>query len=327
MKIIIAGGTGQVGRFLASAFQHLEHEVVILSRSPRSDPWKTVIWSNDSTDAWGEEIDGADVVINLAGRSVNCRYNPKNRRQIIESRTKTTTAIGQAIQNAAKPPKLWLNAGTATIYSHRYDAPNDEFTGVLGDDGNFPDSWRFSIDVAEQWEAAVNQFKLSSTRTVIARMAMVMGSGKKSVFDVLVGLAGKGLGGTLGNGKQYMSWIHELDFLRAVQWLIERENLSGPVNFCSPQPMPNKEFMKVVRDTVRAPIGLPAANWMLEIGAFFLRTETELMLKSRRVIPGKLEKDGFKFLYPHWTDAAQEISERHARNIGFQPEMLESSAS
>ena len=115
--------------------------------------------------------------------------------------------------------------------------------------------------------------------------------------------------------------------MRAVQWLIERENLSGPVNFCSPQPMPNKEFMKVVRDTVRAPIGLPAANWMLEIGAFFLRTETELMLKSRRVIPGKLEKDGFKFLYPHWTDAAQEISERHARNIGFQPEMLESSAS
>lgn len=325
MKIIIAGGTGQVGTFLASAFHHLQHEVVILSRSARSDPWKTVVWSNYPTDAWADEINGADVVINLAGKSVNCRYNKENRRQIIESRTKTTTAIGQAIQKATKPPKFWLNAGTATIYSHRYDAPNDEFTGLLGDEGNFPDSWKFSIDVAEQWEAAVNQFELASTRTVIARMGMVMGSGKESVFDVLVGLAKKGLGGTLGNGKQYMSWIHELDFLRAVQWLIESENLSGPINFCAPQPIPNREFMKVVRDTIGVSIGLPAANWMLEIGCFFLRTETELLLKSRRVIPGKLEKDGFKFLYPNWTDAAEEIRQRHEKNIGFQPEMLDRS--
>ena len=324
MKIILAGGTGQVGTFLANAFHQLKHEVVVFSRSPKTELWKTVSWSNDASDEWANEINDSDVVFNLAGKSVNCRYNKENQLKIIESRTHTTSAIGKAIEQSTNPPKLWINAGTATIYTHRYDAPNDEFTGEVGIQEGFPKTWDFSIEVAEKWEAAVNQFNLPKTRKVIARMAMVMGSGKESVFDVLAGLTKKGLGGTQGNGKQYVSWIHELDLFRAIQWVINNEDLDGPVNFCSPQPLPNKDFMKIVRDTMSMPIGLPAANWMLEIGAVFLQTETELILKSRRVTPGKLEKNGFKFTYPGWKEAAREIRQRHVLDVGFQPEMLES---
>ena len=326
MKIILAGGTGQVGKFLAEAFQTQGHEVVVISRSQGTNPWKNVQWDGLNLGDWSKEVDDSDVVINLAGRSVNCRYNEENQRQILESRTQTTRLIGQAIEAAASPPELWINASTATIYSHRYDSPNDDITGIHGlADPDLPETWKFSVQVADAWEAAMDESKLPSTRKIKARMSMVMGSGKGSVFDVFAGLALKGLGGSLGDGKQYVSWIHELDFLRAVEWMIHNRELAGALNVCSPNPIPNHEFMRDLRMSVGAKFGLPATKWMLEIGAFFLKTETELLLKSRRVVPQRLLDDGFTFRYPNWNEAAMEIRGRHIKGIGFCPEMLPSS--
>jgi len=326
MKIILTGGTGQVGKFLAEAFLAQNHEVVVISRSPVPSPWKTVQWDGLNLGDWAGEMDGVDVVLNLAGRSVNCRYNKENQRQILESRTNTTRLVGKAIEAAAAPPELWINASTATIYSHRYDSPNDDITGIHGlNDSNLPGIWKFSVRVADAWEGAMDESNLPSTRTIKARMSMVMGSGKGSVFDVFTGLALKGLGGSLGDGKQYVAWIHELDFLRAVEWMIKNKQLSGAINVCSPNPIPNHEFMSELRKAVGAKFGLPATKWMLEIGAFFLKTETELLLKSRRVVPQRLLDDGFTFQYPNWGEAAREIRERHKKGIGFSPEMRKES--
>lgn len=323
MKIILFGGTGQVGMFLAEALKAQNHEVVVISRSPVNAPWKTVQWDGLSMGDWSEEIEGSDVVLNLAGRSVNCRYNKENQRQILESRTNTTHLVGKAIESAASPPELWINASTATIYSHRYDSTNDDITGIHGlNDPDLPETWKFSVRVADAWEAAMDGAHLPSTRKIKARMSMVMGSGKDSVFDVFAGLAQKGLGGTLGDGKQYVAWIHELDLLRAIEWMIRQKDLTGPINVCSPNPIPNREFMRDLRKAVGAKFGLPATKWMLEIGAFFLKTETELILKSRRVVPQRLLDDGFTFCYPNWDRAARELRERHEKGIGFSPEML-----
>jgi uncharacterized protein (TIGR01777 family) len=257
------------------------------------------------------EIDGADVLINLAGRSVNCRYNPANRRLINESRVKSTRAVGQAIAEAARPPRVWLQASTATIYAHRYDAPNDEATGVLGgSEANAPDTWKFSIDVANAWEQAAKEAKTSQTRQVLLRSAMTMSPDPGGVLDVLLGLVRWGLGGSAGDGRQYVSWIHDRDFIRAIYRLIEHAELEGPVNVSSPNPVPNAEFMRALRAAWGIGFGLPAAKWMLEIGAFFMRTETELVLKSRRVIPGQLLKSGFVFQFPTWPEAAADLCRR-----------------
>ena len=174
------------------------------------------------------------MAINLAGRSVNCRYTPANRRAIMASRLDSTRAVGQAIAGAARPPRVWLQASTATIYAHRYGAANDEATGILGgSEPNAPDTWRFSIDVATSWEAAAQEFDLPRTRLVLMRAAMVMSPSRGGVFDTLLGLVRRGLGGTIGDGRQYMSWIHDLDFVRSVNWLIEHPELSGPVNLAA----------------------------------------------------------------------------------------------
>jgi len=196
MKIVIPGGSGQVGSLLARAFVADGHDVVALSRNPRNAPWRMVTWDGETVGSWKVEIDGADVLINLAGRSVNCRYNPANRRLIKESRVKSTRAVGQAIAEAARPPRVWLQASTATIYAHRYDAPNDEATGVLGgSEANAPDTWKFSIEVANAWEQAAKEAKTSQTRQVLLRSAMTMSPDPGGVFDVLLGLVRRGLGG------------------------------------------------------------------------------------------------------------------------------------
>ena len=311
MKIVIPGGSGQVGTLLARAFVADGHEVVVLSRSPAQAPWRTVGWDGETVAAWSGEIDGADVVINMAGRSVNCRYNAENRRQIVESRVKSTRAVGQAIARATRPPPVWLQASTATIYAHRYSAPNDEATGELGgSEATAPDTWRFSIDVAKAWEQAATEVSLPGTRTVLMRSAMTMSPDPGGVFDVLLGLVRRGLGGTAGDGRQYVSWIHESDFIRAVYWLIEHAELAGPVNLAAPHPLPNAEFMHTLRTARGTRFGLPATKWMLEIGAVFLRTETELILKSRRVVPGRLLQSGFRFQYPDWAAAAEDLCRR-----------------
>ena len=314
MKIIIPGGTGQIGRILAKHFYQQQHDVVVLSRRPSNlsqTPWRIVHWDGETLGPWANEIDNADIVINLAGYSVNCRYNKKNRRLIKQSRVRSTEAIGRAIAQAVNPPELWLQAGTATIYAHRYDAANDELTGILGgQEDQVPNTWQFSTDVAQSWEAAVNKFNLPHTRTVIMRAAMSMSPDKDGVFDVLLGLARRGLGGRHGHGRQYVSWIHDQDYIRAVEWVINHPELSGPINFSAPNPLPNRDFMAILRQTCLAPFAIPSQNWMLEIGALFMRTETELLLKSRRVIPTRLQDSGFTFLHPTWETAAENLYNR-----------------
>ena len=316
MKIIILGGSGQMGTLLARTFQNEGHEVVELSRAPSSKrPWRVVAWDARTLGAWSAELEAADAVINLAGKNVNCRYGTENRRAIMQSRVDSTRVIGQAIAQAMQPPRVWLQAGTATIYAHRYDAANDETTGILGGaEAGAPDTWRFSIDVAKAWEREVEEAgPLSRTRKVILRSAMTMSTDRGGVFDVLLRLVRFGLGGQSGDGRQFVSWIHEADFIRAVRWLIERDDVSGPVNLAAPSPLPNAEFMRTLREAWGIRFGLPAAAWMLEIGAVFLRTETELILKSRRVVPGRLLQQGFAFEFPSWPEAARDLCERWRR--------------
>ena len=311
MKIVIPGGTGQVGKLLARAFVADGHEVVVLSRKPGSAPWQVIGWDAETVGEWAASLDGADAVINLAGRSVNCRYHAENRRLIIESRIKSTQAVGAAIARAARPPRVWLQASTATIYAHRYDAPNDEATGILGgSEESAPETWRFSIDVAKAWERAACEVNLPRTRRVLLRSAMTMSPDPGGIFDVLLGLVRWGLGGASGDGRQYISWIHDRDFIRAIYWLIDHAELAGPVNLTSPNPVPNAEFMCTLRKAWGTRIGLPAAKWMLAIGAFAMRTETELILKSRRVVPGRLLQSGFEFHFPKWIEAAGDLCKR-----------------
>jgi TIGR01777 family protein len=311
MKIVIPGGSGQVGTFLARAFQQDGHEVIILSRKPTNAAWSVVKWDAERLGSWTMELEGADIVINLAGYSVNCRYNAENRRLIEESRVKSTKILGNAIAHAAHPPRVWLQSSTATIYAHRYDAPNTEATGILGgSEPNAPDTWRFSIAVARSWESAINESETPNTRKVLLRSAMTMSPDRGGVFDTLLGLVRHGLGGRAGDGRQYVSWIHDQDFIRAIYWLIEHNELEGAINLTSPNPVHNSEFMKTLRAAWGISFGLPATGWMLEIGASVLGTETELILKSRRVTPGRLLQSGFVFQFPTWTEAAQDLCNR-----------------
>ena len=308
MKIVIAGGTGQVGTILSRAFHTDKHQVIVLSRKPFNAPWRTVTWDAQTLGAWAGEIENSDVVINLAGRSVNCRYNEKNRQEIIESRVKSTKIVGEAIAQASSPPHVWLQMSTATIYAHRYDAPNDEHTGVLGgDEPDAPDTWRFSINVAKEWERAVDDALVPHTRKVKMRSAVVMSPDAGGIFDTLLTLVRRGLGGSSGDGRQYVSWIHYQDFVRAVYWLIEHQDMKEAVNLAAPHPLPNAEFMKDLREAWGIRLGLPATKLMLEIGAVFMKTETELILKSRRVIPQKLLDAGFEFHFETWQDAARDL--------------------
>jgi len=318
MKIVISGGSGLLGRLLTRAFAQDGHEVVVLSRNPRADgPARAVAWDAFSPGAWSAELEGADAVINLAGRSVNCRYTAANRRAIVDSRVNSTRAIGRAIAQAARPPRVWLQAATATIYAHRYDAPNDEATGLMGGaESDAPETWRFSIDVATAWERAVEEVPLSQTRKVLMRISIVMSPVRGGAFDIMLGLVRHGLGGRFGDGRQYVSWIHEADLVRAVYWLIQRDTLEGPVNLAAPQPLPNAEFMRGLRRAWGVRFGLPAVEWMLELGAVFLRTETELILKSRRVVPGRLLQDGFVFQFPTWPEAAADLCRRWRESRG-----------
>ncbi|PYS89515.1 MAG: TIGR01777 family protein [Acidobacteria bacterium] len=311
MKIVIPGGTGQVGTLLARAFQGDGHEVVVLSRRPASAAWREVAWDAETLDGWAAEVDGADAVINLAGRNVNCRYTPENRRAIMESRVNSTRVVGEAIARAVKPPRVWLQMSTATIYAHRYDAPNDEATGIIG--GTEPDApaaWRFSIEVAKAWERTLDEAATPHTRKVKLRTSIVMSPDRGGPFDLLLRLVRLGLGGRSGNGRQYISWIHDQDFVRAVRWLSQHNEADGVFNLAAPVPLPNEEFMHVLREAWGTRIGLPATKWMLALGAFLIRSETELPLKSRRVVPARLLQEGFTFQFPTWPEAARDLCQR-----------------
>jgi hypothetical protein len=306
-----------VGTLLARAFHRDGHDVVVLSRRPAVQPWRVVAWNGSTPGDWQREIDDCDVVVNLAGRSVNCRYTPANRHAILQSRVSSTRVVGQAIANARRPPRVWLQASTATIYAHRDDRPNDEHTGILGgDEPNAPGSWRFSIDVARAWEHAFAEAITNGTRKIAMRSAMTLSPDRGGVFGAFLGLARHGLGGSSGDGRQFVSWVHYEDFIAAVQWLIDRHDMAGIVNIASPNPLPNAAFMRTLRQACGASLGLSSSRWMLEVGAVLMRTETELILKSRRVVPAKLLESGFRFKYVQWPDAARDLCHEWKRRHG-----------
>jgi uncharacterized protein (TIGR01777 family) len=296
---------------LARALQGDGHHVVVLSRRPETRAWRVVEWDGATLGPWRAEIDAADVVINLAGRSVNCRYTAANRAEILQSRVLSTRVVGEAIAAGPRKPRIWLQASTATIYAHSYDHPNDEHTGILGGyEPGAPDSWRFSIEVTRAWERTFDDAVVEGTRKVALRSAMIMSPDRGGVFDTLRRLARVGLGGTAGDGRQFMSWIHHEDFIAAIRRLIGRDDIAGVVNIAAPSPLPNAEFMRILREACGVHLGLPAAEWMLEIATLFMRSETELILKSRRVVPARLLEHGFVFRYPEWRDAAIDLCAR-----------------
>ncbi|MFD6434182.1 TIGR01777 family oxidoreductase [Streptomyces venezuelae] len=312
MKIVLPGGTGQVGGVLRRALTAAGHEVVVLTRRPGRDG--EVAWDGRTLGPWAEAVDGSDVVINLAGRSVSCRYTEENLRAMMDSRVDSARVVGEAIAAARKPPRVWLQMSTATIYAHRFDAPNDEATGAIGgDEPGLPGYWSYSVEIARNWEREQERAATPDTRKVALRSAMVMSPDRGGVFDYLLWLARLGLGGPVAGGAQYVSWIHDHDFVRAVEFLIDRDDITGPVNLAAPGPLPQREFMRALRGAWGMPVGLPATRWMAEVGAFVLRSDTELLLKSRRVVPGRLRDAGFTFDHGAWPLAAADLVRRTRR--------------
>jgi uncharacterized protein (TIGR01777 family) len=309
VKVVIPGGSGQVGTILDRALTAAGHEVVVLTRRPTSD--REVGWDGRTLGPWAETIDGCDAVVNLAGRSVSCRYTPFTLTEMMDSRVESTRVVGAAISAARRPPPVWLQMSTATIYAHRFDEGNDEATGRLGGtESGVPAYWAYSVKIARYWEREQQRADTPRTRKVALRAAMVMSPDRGGVFDVLLRLARLGLGGPVAGGGQYVSWIHDNDFARAVEFLIGRDDICGPVNLSAPGPLPQREFMRQLRSARGVRAGLPATRWMAELGALALRSDTELLMKSRRVVPGRLLEAGFAFSLPQWPQAAADLVRR-----------------
>jgi uncharacterized protein (TIGR01777 family) len=317
MKIVIPGGSGHVGTLLRRALLADGHEVVVLSRGerPPGAGGRWLRWDGRSAGAWTAELDGCDAVINLAGRTVNCRYTPANLRQMMDSRVESTRVVGEAIAAARRPPRVWLQMSTATIYAHRFDAPNDEVSGIIGgDESGVPGYWAFSVDIAKAWEAAQRQAATPHTRRVALRTAMVMDPAPGGVFHALRRMARLGLGGPVAGGGQYVSWIHDQDFIRAIAFLLNRDDLAGPVNLAAPGPVLQRDLMRALRTAMGVPLALPATKAMAELGAFVIRSDTELLLKSRRVVPTRLLDAGFAVDHPTWSEAVQDLVRRSGRH-------------
>ncbi|MBL4625800.1 MAG: TIGR01777 family oxidoreductase [Flavobacteriales bacterium] len=288
-KIIIAGGTGFIGKCLAQHFKAKGYQTIILTRK-YSDVQKNkdyLLWDGKTIGPWASELENADVVINLSGKSVDCRYTDANKKLILDSRVDSTTIIGQAINECNKPPKLWLNSSTATIYRDSTDISMSETNGEMGND--------FSMGVAQAWEKALNESSTPNTRKIALRISLVLG--KEGVYPVLSRLTKFGLGGYHGNGKQIFAWIHIEDIIRIVDFTIVHEQLEGPINCAAPETITNRQFTKTLRKTLNIPFGIPTPAPLLEIGCFLLRTESELILKSRYVEPQRLLDNGFVFRF------------------------------
>lgn len=317
MKVVIPGGTGQIGGVLRRALVARGDEVTVLSRRRErlEDGVRHAVWDGRTLGPWAAEFEGADVVVNLAGRSVSCRYTDTNLRQMMDSRVASTRVVGQAIAGASRPPRVWLQMSTATIYadsrSRPDDRPHDEATGIIGgEEPDVPLYWEYSVRIARRWEAAQAEADVPGTRRVALRTAMVMTPDRGGVFDYLSWMARIGVGGPVAGGHQYVSWIHGEDFVRVVAFLLDREDLRGAFIVAAPGPVPQRELMRSLRRAWGRRPGLPATRLMAEIGAFALRTDTELLLKSRRVVPGRLLDAGFTFAYPTWGTAVTDLVER-----------------
>ncbi len=260
-------------------------------------------WDGETVGPWAYALEGAELVINLSGRSVNCRYNAKNREDILSSRVKSTQVIGQAIAACRVPPKLWINSSTATWYRHAEDKAQNEWHGTAGNG--------FSCDVASAWEDAFFSAKVpAETRKVAMRIGMVLANEPETVYDVLTDLTKKALGGTMGKGTQRISWIHMEDLLRAVDFVMRDPFIEGLINVTAPNSPTNRELMKCFRETTGMPFGLPSTEWMLKIGAFFMRSESELILKSRWADPLRLREAGFRWRYPKIAEAIEDLETR-----------------
>ena len=313
LRIVLPGGSGQVGRMLARFFQERGHHVTVLTRGPYTAPWQTVHWDGQTLGPWVETLEGADVCIHLSGRNIICRYTARNRGELYDSRIGPTRLLHQAFACLANPPRIWMNASTATIYRHSLDKAMDEASGEIG--GNeligprrrAPEKWNWTVQLARDWESAFFAAVMPHTRKIALRTSLVFSPAPGSVFAVLSHLVRAGLGGTQGNGRQLVSWMHESDYARSLEFLIAHEEIDGPVNLCAPHPLPNREFMAALREAWDVPNGLPAPAALLAIGMFFLRTEPELVLKSRYVVPGRLLDAGFQFEFPTWPGAATDL--------------------
>ncbi len=301
-KLIIAGGTGFLGQALARHFARKNWQVVILTRDTHAPALigRLVAWDGESLGPWTEELENATALVNLCGKSVNCRYNQTNRNKILESRTRPTRVLTEALQAAKNPPSVWLNAASATTYRHSLDKPMDDYTGEHGHG--------FSVEVCRAWEAAFFATDLPTTRRVALRTSMVLGHGKNSVYPILARLARFGLGGKISHGHQMVSWIHETDFVRAIEFIIDNEEFAGAINITAPAPVRNAVFMRSLRETVGMPFGIPHFKIFLEMAAWLMRTETELTLKSRYAIPAKLLEQRFLFQYPFVDEALADLA-------------------
>jgi hypothetical protein len=326
MRILIPGGSGQVGTVLARHLSAAGHEVILLTRNPEklpAHPWRVLPWDGLHPGPWIDELNRSDAVIHLSGRTVNTRYTPQHRREILDSRILPTLLLGQTIAASPTPPRLWLNAGTATIYRHALDRAQDEFTGEPGDRPNqrgthepasLPETFSFSVDVGHRWEEALAAVPTPHTRRIVLRTSLVMSPDPGGVFSVLSRLARLGLGGTQGSGKQRVSWMHDLDYARAIDLLLAHPEIAdetgGVINLAAPEAPTNRDFMRTLRRAWGQPIGLPAYEWMLRLGMAVLGTEPELVLKSRWVAPALLLRHGFTFQFGDWPSAAADLVRR-----------------
>ena len=300
-KAVLAGGTGFIGQYFKARLIEAGYDVHIISRQNNQIMWK---------DHHGivAALEGADMLINLAGKSVNCRYNEANKKEILKSRIDTTKALGKALLACEQPPPLWINASTATIYRHAEDRPMTEENGEAGEG--------FSVEVGQAWEAALFSFKLPKTRQAALRIAIVLGDG--GVLEPYKNMVRFGLGGKQGNGKQMFSWIHIEDLYRMVLFIKDHEELSGVFNAAAPNPVTNEALMQAMRKAMNRKLGLPAAKWMLKTGAVALGTETELILKSRWVLPERIERAGFEFTYPTIDEALAQILSKEKKQQAVQ---------
>ncbi len=308
MKIVIPGGTGFLGRLLIKSLLPEKHELVVLSRGGTSfSQARLVPWNAQTLGEWAREIDGADAVINLTGQSIKCLHTDKNLKILKESRVKSTQVIGQAIRQAQKPPPIWIQMSSLSIYTHRFDAPNDEVDGAIGDPSEVPSAWKKIVNLIQDWEEALHSSQTDNTRKIAARCGVVMGLNPGGAFDIFLKLSRYGLGGKVASGKQIISWIHEYDFIRSIKYLLTNNTIKGPVNLCSPYPVSQEEFMKTLRETVGAKFGIPAPKWVIELSSYFTGIDSELSLKSRYVVPKILTDNQFSFHFPQWEDAAKDL--------------------
>lgn len=299
-KIVLAGGNGYLGGVLAKHFSSIADEVIILSRKPKAIEGniKTILWDGKTEGNWVNNLNGASLMVNLCGKNVNCRYNDKNRQEIINSRVLPTNLLNRVIEQLERPPLLWINITSATIYRHAEDQAQDEITGEIG--------YGFSIDVCKIWEETFFQVTNPKTRKIALRLGIVLGR-KDGAFPRLLNLVKLGMGGKQGDGMQYVSWIHEQDVALSIEWLLDQKEIKGIVNCTAPDAIKNNELMKSLRKAYGVPFGLPAPAWLLEIGAKIIGTETELILKSRWVKPSVLLNSGFKFQYGFIDNAIHDI--------------------